>query len=187
MIRLLVLVCGLLLVVAAEATSYRPGENSHASERQGTAGQASARAAKGTTEPARAVDTWLAIALARPLFAPDRKPVAGSMAADPAIPRLTGIIVSPDGAAAIFQTASNSKSVVARDGDRVGSWELTALTADGVSLRKENEVIVLRPRFAGIEHGAAPTQEPKTVRSRWEVAAPAGVLRARWSNPQLQP
>jgi hypothetical protein len=188
MIRPLAVLCILLMVVvAAEATSYRPGASNLAGEQRGTAEQVPPWAAKGTAETARAVDQWLAVALARPLFAPDRRPVAGSVAADSGIPRLTGIIVSPGGSSAIFQTAGDHKSTVARHGDRVGTWELTALTADAVSLRKDNEVIVLRPGFARIAHDAATVQEPKPPPSRWEVAAPTGVLRARWSNPQLQP
>jgi general secretion pathway protein N len=188
MIRILAVLCALLVVVvAAEATSYRPGANDPVGGRPGAAEQVPAWAAKDTAVTAGAVDQWLAAALARPLFAPNRKPVAGSAAVDSGIPRLTGIIVSPDGASAIFQMAGDNKSRVARHGERIGTWELTALTPEAVSLRKDNEVIVLRPGFARIAHDATAIQESKPPRSRWEVAAPTGMLRARWSNPQLQP
>jgi hypothetical protein len=101
------------------------------------------------------------------------------------MPRLAGIIASPDGAIAIFQPAGGARPVVARFGQRVGGWEVTAITSDAVSLRKENGVVVLSPHFDSAQPGRTATQEP--AKPRWEAAAPTGLLRTRWSNPQLQP
>jgi hypothetical protein len=188
MIRVLGVLCILLLaVVAAEATSYRPGANDLAGERHGTAEQVPPWAAKDTTGTAREVDQWLAVALARPLFAPDRKPVGDPVGAHVGLPRLAGIIAAADEAVAIFQPPGNGKPVVARHGDRIAGWQVTMVATDAVSLQKANDRIVLRPRFNGSDVAAAAGSEAKPSRSRWEAAAPAGVLRARWSNPQLQP
>jgi hypothetical protein len=69
----------------------------------------------------------MAVVLARPLFAPDRKLVPGTMAAQPGMPRLTGIIATADGALAIFQPAGGVRPVVARPGERVGGWEVMTI------------------------------------------------------------
>jgi hypothetical protein len=53
---------------------------------------------------ASSVDEWTAAVLDRPLFAPDRKPFARS-AVDAGLPRLTGVIASPEDAITIFQPA----------------------------------------------------------------------------------
>ena len=129
----------------------------------------------------------MTVALARPLFAPDRRPAPGTVAADPGMPRLTGIIAAPDGAVAIFQPAGSAQTGsgtlrrarrrLGGDGDRGGS----------VSLRKENDVVVLSPRFDGVERDKAGVQQAKKSKTRWQTAAPNGLLRARWSNPHLQP
>jgi hypothetical protein len=61
------------------------------------------------------------------------------------------------------------------------------ITGNTVSLRKADERLVLTPVFDGTKASGFSANEPKKARSRWEAAAPAGLLRARWSNPQLQP
>jgi general secretion pathway protein N len=135
--------------------------------------------------PAAVADRWVSVALGRPLFAPDRKPIAGAAAVDPGLPRLAGVIVSGGGAVAIFQPIGDSKPVTARTGDTVGGWEVTDISAERVGVRKSSEAAVLRPRFANLQ-GNAVASGP-TTRPRWETAADSGVLRDRWSNPALQP
>ncbi|MEA2737493.1 MAG: hypothetical protein QOH05_800 [Acetobacteraceae bacterium] len=185
MTRMLALLCALLFAVVALELTQSPDAAGH----PGTAviARPAPQVPKQAPQAEQSVAGWTRVALARPLFAPDRKPVAGSMASDPGMPRLTGIIASPQGAVAIFQPAGQGKPVVARPGERVGGWELTEITADAVDLRKANELIVMNPRFAGIQHAAAAAEAKVAARPRWEVAAPTGLLRARWSNPQLQP
>jgi len=165
--RLLGLLCGLLgVVVAAEAT-YRPGRDG--SRDSGTAGVrlAEPQARKSVSQASGRASQWMSVALARPLFAHDRRPAPGVLAADPGMPRLTGIIASPEGTIAIFQSTASPKPVVARAGERVGGWEVTAILADAVNLRKENSVVTLSPRFDGIQHGGATVQEAKRPKSRW--------------------
>jgi hypothetical protein len=60
---------------------------------------------------------WAATALARPLFAADRRPVPEPRAALAAggpggrdLPRLTGVLVAPSGGAAIFAAAETARN-----------------------------------------------------------------------------
>jgi general secretion pathway protein N len=181
MIRLLSLLCGVLLAIVASEAVFRPSPGVHAAPEP--AGPPSRQAVKNAAQSPATVNGWVTVALTRPLFAPDRKPIPGTVAAEPGMPRLTGIIASASSAVAIFQPEGDAKPVTARNGERVGGWEVTAIEADSVSLRKDNEIIALSPRFNGV----AAKREAKASPSRWEVAAPTGLLRARWSNPQLQP
>lgn len=185
--RLLVLICGLLaLAVAAEAT-YRPGGEGSGDPGTAAVRLAEPQARKSVRQASGRPSQWMSVALARPLFAPSRKLALGALAADPGMPRLTGIIASPEGTVAIFQPAASTRAVVARAGERVGGWEVTAIVADAVNLRKENNIVVLSPRFDGIQHDRAAIREVKKPKSRWEAPAPTGLERDRWSNPHLQP
>jgi general secretion pathway protein N len=182
---LLALLCCLLLAVVAAEAMQRPGTLGHAGAAIVATRRPEPREVKRVSQAGVSRNQWVAASLARPLFAPDRRPVAGVLSADPGMPRLAGIIASPDGAVAIFQPAGTVKPVVARSGERIGGWEVTAIAADAVNLRKENNVVVLSPRFDGAVHTAVARQEQ--ARPRWEQPAPSGMLRARWANPQLQP
>jgi hypothetical protein len=183
MIRLLALVGCLLAGALATEVVYQPGADRPVGPVRTL--PVAAQAAKRDERGRGSIDRSLRVVLARPLFAPDRKPVAGAMAADPAMPRLTGIIALPDGAVAIFQPAGNAKPIVAQHGDAVGGWEVTMVSADSVDLRKAEDRIVLTPRFGNVQSGAP--IKVKTTASRWEVPAATGFLRERWSNAQLQP
>jgi hypothetical protein len=185
--RLLALLCGLLAVtMAAEATRWF-GADGPAQQGPAEPRRAASQATTQLVRPEGSLNRSMAVVLARPLFAPDRKPIPGTVAADPGMPRLAGIIASPNAAVAIFQPVGDGKTVVARHGERVGGWEVTAITADEVDLRKENDVIALSPRFDGIGHEGVTTKEARKPPTRWEAPAPTGLLRARWSNAQLQP
>ena len=76
--------------------------------------------------------------------------------------------------------------MVLRDGETVSGWEVTAIADSAVSLRKAADRLVLRPEFGNSKAGAA-ANDVKQQRSRWEAPAATGLLRARWSNAQLQP
>jgi hypothetical protein len=143
--------------------------------------------ARPAGQAANSLDQHIRTVLARPLFSPDRKPSGNLVAAGIELPRLSGIVASADAAVAIFQPAGGGRSVVVRHGESVAGWEVTAVALDAVDLRKGGERIVLRPRFTDAGPGNVAAAEHKQPRSRWEAAAETGVLRARWSNPQLQP
>jgi hypothetical protein len=77
-----------------------------------------------TPAPQRPLELAAAI-LARPLFAPDRKPPVGHKVATPTVaqaqadgmPRLTGIIIDDDTRLAIFQPKGTDKPIVVGEGD----------------------------------------------------------------------
>jgi hypothetical protein len=89
--------------------------------------------------------------LARPLFSPDRRlaPMArsGPAAADEEIPRLTGIVIGPSGARAIFDDGSGRPKIAAQ-GDHLGRFKVGTITPGEVSLITPEGARVLRPRFA---------------------------------------
>ena len=101
-------------------------------------GAEAVRVTKPTTDRdalmAKSIAQWETVSLDRPLFAPDRKPEAGSRSADAGLPRLTGIIAFPGEELAIFQPSGNGKSVAVRHGSTVGGWEVTTVSAEEVSL-----------------------------------------------------
>jgi hypothetical protein len=182
--RMLVLLCGLLVTVIVAELAYGTGQDDKFGPRreaarlvQGAAGQV------GPT--AESVARWEEVSLARPLFSPGRRPEAGSTAGA-GLPRLAGVIAIPGDAIAIFQPSEKGKPVAVRRGETLSGWEVMTVAADGVNLRKAARRVVLMPEFGNAPAGAL-AKEVKPPPSRWEVAAPTGVLRDRWSNPHLQP
>ncbi len=195
MTRLVLLLCGALAVVIAAEISPRPhaaGEFDPAGAVQMSGGPA--RGASRRAEPA--LVRWMTDILDRPLFAPDRRPAAGAVIAAAAVgvPHLTGIIMTPDAATAIFRQAEDAKPLVARRGDSVDGWVVSTIAANAVELRKLDARITLTPEFDAASASTGPTTTVTSARaaadpgiSHWIASAPTGLLRARWSNPQLQP
>jgi general secretion pathway protein N len=105
-----------------------------------------------TPPPPDRTGDWAATALARPIFAPDRRPVAEPRAVAAAgggeLPRLTGVLIAPGGATAIFAgTGDNATPQVMRVGDRLGGFEVKAILAGEVTLAGPDGHHVLRPSF----------------------------------------
>lgn len=144
--RFLVLLCGCLVaLIGAEAFLVFPREAQGVNHVAVSVPQ-NAPAAKpvpGSVDP-----DWLETVLARPLFAPDRRPLPGVSVTDPGLPRLSGIIDTSDGARAIFQTDSDGKRTVVRAGDKLGNWAVASIEPDGIHLERPGERMVLNPRFA---------------------------------------
>jgi hypothetical protein len=185
--RLLLLLCGALAVIIA--AEFSPGQHT-----AGAIGRVAAIRPAGVSAPDAPLPEdadlaqWIAAILDRPLFATDRRPVAGNQAATapPGVPRLAGIIMAPDLAAAIFQQPKGGKPLVARPGELVDGWAVTTIATSGVSLRKAGARMTLTLQFDD-DHTTAAPAAPRQPVSRWIAAAPVGLLRARWSNPELQP
>jgi hypothetical protein len=193
--RALALLCGVLVaVLTAELWYGSDGDRGTSGEIAGTLRAAPEAAAHGA-QPEDSPDQLVTVVLARPLFSPDRRPArgpgAGARAADPALPRLAGIIASPVEAVAIFQGAGGTKPVAARHGEMVEGWKVMTIAVDQVILRKANNQIILMPQFEGVHDGVhgggAVIAKATQPQPRWAAAAPSGILPARWSNPQLQP
>jgi len=88
--------------------------------------------------------------LARPLFDQTRRPPVASpslVAVAPRLPQLTGVVVSPAGAFAIFANSDGGKPVVVREGDQVGVAVIETVAAGQVTLRGPEGIVVLHPSF----------------------------------------
>ena len=93
---------------------------------------------------------WVATALARPLFSPDRRPssVAATVAtAGPSgLPRLTGTLVGPSERSAIFAAAGRNPIVV-HEGGRIDAYTVMSIEAGQVRLRGPDGMRILHPTF----------------------------------------
>jgi hypothetical protein len=178
------LCCLLATAVAAEVLRTEPADPLTQPAGRGTHTADQAPEHPFPTPPGLARDK--AIILGRPLFAPDRRPAEVRLGTDAGLPRLTGLVAMATDAVAIFQPLGTSRPLALRQGETVNGWDVTAITSDSVSLRKSTATLVLRPEFGDLHAGVA-TIDQKPPPSRWQAAAATGVLRARWSNPQLQP
>jgi hypothetical protein len=139
-------VAGLLAAVLAWEIVYTPDDTAVTalSPRMATARQQAMPPAEDH------LSAWTAEVLARPLFSPDRRPAATSVADAGAnlsgLPRLTGILVGPFGRRAIF-AAPDSKPIVVGEGDRVAMYRITGIDAEQVHLIGPQGARVMRPRF----------------------------------------
>jgi hypothetical protein len=131
---------GRLAVLAAILASLLGLELSGPAAEPILSGTPAAGPASPTASPRHAAaalaDT--AALLARPLFAPSRrpaapsaKPVAVAAAAEP--PGLAGVILSPNGARAIFAFDEGRPAVIANGGS-IGVYVVKSITANGVLL-----------------------------------------------------
>jgi hypothetical protein len=106
------------------------------------------------------VETWKAASLVRPLFSRGRRPPAESRqvvaATLPvAAPRLTGVLVGPFGANAVFMVGGSDKPVTVQEGDQVGAYRIRRITPGEVLVDGPDGERVLRPSF-----GSAPDRRP---------------------------
>jgi hypothetical protein len=112
--------------------------------------------------PVDHTEEWVATALARPLFSPDRRPPRQTVAiaAAPAsveVPRLSGILVTPLGRSAIF-APSGGKPVVATEGSTLDTYVVRSIEPEQVTLMGPNGSLVLHPAFIG--SSASPALPP---------------------------
>jgi len=94
---------------------------------------------------------WSAASLARPLFVPDRRPIAAPAAAGPAatatMPRLSGIMITPAGSRAIFGASGGGKPVVVAEGGSVGGYLVQSISIGEVVLIGPDGRHSLHPSF----------------------------------------
>jgi hypothetical protein len=102
--------------------------------------------------PADHTAAWVATALSRPLFSPDRRPprqavavVAAPVLAD--LPRLSGILITPSGRSAIFAPSGGGKPVVATEGTTLGPYVVRAIEPEQVTLVGPKGSRVVHPAF----------------------------------------
>jgi len=89
----------------------------------------------------------VATVLARPLFAPTRRPAAGVAAALEGLPRVTGILVDGGRRSVIFATADGGKPVVVAEGGEVAGFRVQTIESGQVTVLGTEGLRVLRPSF----------------------------------------
>jgi hypothetical protein len=116
------------------------------------------------------VQGWVTTILERPLFAPDRRPVsaaAPAAVASQGLPRLAGVVVTPDGRRAIFAAGADGKQIALAENGRIGAFTISRIDADAVTVAGPDGSILLRPSFAtGAEAAAKPVAPPPQAAAR---------------------
>ena len=120
----------------------------------------------------------LAETVARPLFNEDRRPVAVDAATTAEVQGereevadllVKGVVIAGGVRSALLQIRQSQRMVRALEGDRVGGWEIEAITPEGVRIRRAGRVSDLllkdltgqRPRVRGPAVPAEPREEPR--------------------------
>jgi hypothetical protein len=181
----------LALVIASEVSSTRSAVPSQvdAAARAGVRQPRAARVAD-VPVPQDLTQQLVNTVLARPLFAPGRRPPALATDGRSAAPRLSGIVVWPAGRVAMVQATSGKRTNAVAKGGVVDGWTVADITSDTITVQRAGDSVTLGLKFAAqtavaAAVPAAPAKPPPP--SRWVQAAESGILRSRWSDPHLQP
>ena len=127
--------------------------------------------------------------LARPLFAPDRRPdpvrQSPAQAADASLPHLTGVLVSGFDRRAIFAGSDDGNAAkhgtVVREGDRIGPYRVQAITVSGVALSGPDGLRMVQLWYPG--KPSAPPTPPPLVVAPFTMVPPALRDPARYNAP----
>jgi hypothetical protein len=116
-----------------------------------------APAAGGDADTSASAATWSQIALARPLFSPDRRPVAAAVvdAAPVVMPTLSAIVITSAAAKAIF-VGDDGKPLVLGVGGAVGGDTILSISPTGVVVTGPSGRTTMRLQF-GPAASASPT------------------------------
>ena len=113
-------------------------------------------------------DQWAGTILARPLFSRSRRPappIAADASGPAALPRLSGILVSPYRNTAIFAGAAELKPIIAAEGGRLGDYVVEAIAPDRVTVRGPEGEKVLNLAYEGQAAAAsAPIAAPASTK-----------------------
>ena len=129
------------------------------------------RAAGPQSDPAAGpqsdIDARVGEVLARPVFSPDRRPVATGTRSAAGLTRLTGIVITGSRKVAIFAAQAGGRPVVAEEGSHISAYELKAISDTGVTVVGPTGTMVMAPLFDPTPPPApkrplpAPAQPPK--------------------------
>jgi hypothetical protein len=98
----------------------------------------------------------VATLLGRPVFTPGRRPDEdAAVGSGTGLTRLTGVMVSPLGKAAIFAGVAGGKPIVIGEGARIGVYVIRSIEAGAVTVTGPDGQHVLYPTF---EPSASPKQ-----------------------------
>ena len=137
-----------------------------------------ARAEVTNAQPTRAA--LVDAILARPLFAPKRRPAM--MARSPTapqtvtLPRLSGIVMSGEQRSAIFAADEGRRPVVAELGGRVGQYVVQAIESERVTLVGPGGTRVMQPSFDPNPHRPEPPASTVAAQAPLPFAAASTVM-----------
>jgi hypothetical protein len=135
----------------------------------------------GRQAPQDAPGKLIAVAMARPLFSPTRRPprAAGPVAEDFTGKRLAGIVILPGYRLAIF-AVNGAKPLALTEGETVNGWQIETITPRDISLRGPMGVRTLRPKMDAAREFPLQSLKPANMAARPEPGArpiPATVTR----------
>lgn len=122
-----------------------------------------AKQTPGAVEPAFQNDVLLREILARPVFSPDRRPIASKARATSGLSRLTAIIITDSKQVAIFAAPSGGRPIAAEKGERIGAYEVRDITSAGVTVSGPDGTTIITPIF-----DAAPPPAKQPIPARVE-------------------
>lgn len=162
-------------VVLATAVTMMTGETSPAGpdpSSGGAVGVTSARQDSASSTEDR--QRWAADSLARPLFAPDRRPVALPSQRGPGetneLPRLSGIMITQSSRSAIFVPSRGGKPEVVTEGGRIGAYSVQSISDEQVVLTGPHGRQSLHPTFD--QMGSASNAQPAAVQTLVKESSP---------------
>jgi len=100
------------------------------------------------------VQAWSAVILQRPLFRPDRRPLAPAAAVAAPLPRLSAIIITAKGGAAIF-SGDDGKAVAVTAGGVIDGYRIATIGPGEVKITGPAGDRTLHPQFAPDTQSAA--------------------------------
>jgi general secretion pathway protein N len=108
-----------------------------------------------------AVAFWSAAALRRPLFRPDRRPLATDSAVTARLPRLSAVVITASSSAAIF-SSDNGKAIVISAGGVIDGYRIATIRPGAVEITGPAGNRALHPQFAPAAQAdaAAPSVTP---------------------------
>ena len=117
----------------------------------------------------------VATVLARPLFAPNRRPAAGGGAAPSGLPRITGILVDGGRRTVIFAAAEGGRPIVVGEGGEVAGFRVQSIESGQVTVLGSDGARVLRPSFDPSPRPAVAASQPPGLPGFIGLAAPGVV------------
>jgi hypothetical protein len=141
-----------------------------------------APAAQDTADAA--AGQWAAVALARPLFTPGRRPLGQPAAADASLPRLSAIIFTGAAGRAVF-AADGQKPLVVGPGGIIAGYVIKRVAPDHVELTSSGGTLSLRPQFTGAAPAAAAATAAAT--DNQQAGPPSGQITEPILNPSTNP
>jgi len=104
-------------------------------------------AAAPAADLSASVQAWSAAILQRPLFRPDRRPLAPDAAVTATLPRLSAIIISSTGGAAIF-SGDDGKAIAVTAGGVIDGYRIATIGPGEVKITGPAGDRTLHPQFA---------------------------------------